>query len=323
MPPLLENTCSITVTNTSQQDAAIVVTDPLPERLAVDPESVIGATLEGNLLTFAGTLAGAVPPLRLAAEPPLYGYVPLSDFGFEPAPCPDDCDDGGFFVTGLDFVYQDIQYDAAIWSVRPEAIYREYRDRGLDVHGADDIFRLDLREVDRVIGYLAAKYRMLTAGEGVVTGAGGVLGIPADVVALTTLNLRAVGEYGTYCGFDVSLQQERLYAMHVLSLSSRVTDASKAMAMAELFKIGGQAAGKKSWEQLEGHAFVRVVHNIARALGKRLTKAKLAQLVPAVGAAVGGGFNAYYTGRVCTAAYHLYRERFLAEKYGLQVSEGG
>ena len=26
--------------------------------------------------------------------------------------------------------------------------------------------------------------------------------------------------------------------------------------------------------------------------------------------------NAYYTDKVCTAAYHLYRERFLARKYG-------
>lgn len=38
-----------------------------------------------------------------------------------------------------------------------------------------------------------------------------------------------------------------------------------------------------------------------------------------MGAAVGGGFNAYYTARVCDAAYYLYRERFLAEKYGPEV----
>jgi hypothetical protein len=43
---------------------------------------------------------------------------------------------------------------------------------------------------------------------------------------------------------------------------------------------------------------------------------KLAQFIPLAGAAVGGGFNAYYTDKVCDAAYHLYRERFLAGKYG-------
>ena len=38
-----------------------------------------------------------------------------------------------------------------------------------------------------------------------------------------------------------------------------------------------------------------------------------------MGSAVGGGFNAYYTARVCDAAYHLYRERFLAQKYGPEI----
>ena len=58
-----------------------------------------------------------------------------------------------------------------------------------------------------------------------------------------------------------------------------------------------------------------------RAVGVRLTKAKLAQVVPAVGAVVGSGFHACYTARVCDAAYCLYRERFLAEKYGDDVIE--
>ena len=39
------------------------------------------------------------------------------------------------------------------------------------------------------------------------------------------------------------------------------------------------------------------------------------------GAAIGGGFNAYFTAKVCDAARYLYRERFLAEKYGPGVIE--
>jgi hypothetical protein len=42
------------------------------------------------------------------------------------------------------------------------------------------------------------------------------------------------------------------------------------------------------------------------------------------GAFVGGGFNAYYTSKVCDAAFFLYRERWLIEKYGAEViSVGG
>lgn len=72
---------------------------------------------------------------------------------------------------------------------------------------------------------------------------------------------------------------------------------------------------------MEQHAFVQLIQQIAKALGIRLTKAKLAQILPGVGAAVGGGFNAYFTDKVCDAAYYLYRERFLAAKYGADEIE--
>lgn len=91
--------------------------------------------------------------------------------------------------------------------------------------------------------------------------------------------------------------------------------------MAQLAKIAQEVAKKKAWKDLEKHAFVKVIQHIAKALGIRLTKAKLAQVIPAAGVLVGGGFNAYYTTKVCDAAYYLYRERFLAEKYGESLIE--
>ena len=48
----------------------------------------------------------------------------------------------------------------------------------------------------------------------------------------------------------------------------------------------------------------------------RLTKGKLAQLIPIAGAVVGAGFNAWYLNEVTHTAYMLYRERFLKERYG-------
>jgi hypothetical protein len=98
-------------------------------------------------------------------------------------------------------------------------------------------------------------------------------------------------------------------------------DAAKGVAMAQLVKIAKEVAKKKAWKDLEKHSFVKIIRHIAKALGIRLTKAKLAQVIPIAGAAVGAGFNAYYTAKVCDAAYNLYRERFLAEKYGADVIE--
>lgn len=211
--------------------------------------------------------------------------------------------------------------DAAQWSVRQEAIYDQFRDAGHALETSADLASLTLEDIDRVVGFLAAKYKGIAAVEGATTGYVGLPGIVVDVPALVTLNLRAIGEYATYYGFDVAMQQERLFAMHVLGLASSPKDAAKQVAMAQLVRIARDVATRKTWAALEEHAFVQVIQQIARAVGVRLTKAKLAQVVPAAGAAVGLGFNAYYTARVCDAAYYLYRERFLAEKYGPDVIE--
>jgi hypothetical protein len=64
-----------------------------------------------------------------------------------------------------------------------------------------------------------------------------------------------------------------------------------------------------------------VIQRISQALTIRLTKAKLAQIIPVLGAGIGAGFNAYYTSNVCDAAFYLYRERFLAQKYGPEILE--
>lgn len=219
--------------------------------------------------------------------------------------------------------------DATQWSVRPDAIFEEYRRFGhLNVATLADIYKLDLFELDRVMGWLDTKYEGIALAEGAAAGSTSVLSpaaalavIPTDVATLLTLNLRAVGEYATYCGFDVSLPQERLFALNVLALGSSSSDSTKQAALAQLVRIARDVALKRSWQNLEGHAAVQAFKRIAQALSIRLTKGKLAQVIPVAGAVIGGGFNAYYTDKVCKAAFYLYRERFLAEKYGADQIE--
>ena len=212
--------------------------------------------------------------------------------------------------------------DLAQWSVRTESIFEEFKKSGYpEIKKIGDVFDLELENVDRVVGWLAAKYKGIALVEGAGAGFVGLPGIPPDIVALITLNLRAIGEYATYYGFDVSRQDERLFAMNILGLASSPTDASKGLALAQLVRIAQDVAKKRAWKNLEQHAFVQLIQQIAKALGIRLTKAKLAQILPGVGAAVGGGFNAYFTDKVCDAAYYLYRERFLAAKYGADEIE--
>ncbi len=230
-------------------------------------------------------------------------------------------------IPGVDWVIEKaigglvgLLNDFAQWTVRPYAIYEEFRDAGFgNIKKSEDIFTLDLEDADRVCGFLAAKYKTLATGEGFVAGVVGLPGIPPDIAALITINQRAIGEYATYYGFDISSQRERLFALNILGLASSPNDAAKQVAMAQLVRISQDVARKRVWKDLEKHSLVKIIQIIARSLGIRLTKAKLAQVVPVAGAVIGGGFNAYYTTKVCDAAFYLYRERFLAEKYGEDV----
>lgn len=215
-----------------------------------------------------------------------------------------------------------VSNDLAQWTVRPGAIFKEFRDAGHNhISDITHVQSLQLKEVDKVIGWLGAKYKGVALMEGASTGAAGLPGIPIDIVSLITLNFRAIGEFATYCGFDISTQHERLFVMNILALASSPSDASKELALAQLVRIAKDVAKRKAWRDLENHAFVVIIQNIAKALGIRLTKAKLAQFIPIFGGVVGAGFNVYYTSRVCDAAYFLYRERFLARKYGDWVIE--
>lgn len=203
-----------------------------------------------------------------------------------------------------------------------KAILKEFKSiTGEEVNSQKDFIKYDLEIIDKAIGLLSVKYKSLTAGEGAITGVAGLPGIPADVVALISLNLRAIGEYCVYCGFNPRSQHEKLFMMNLLALSSSHSDKSKVIAMSQLVKIAKEVAKKKTWKELEKHAFVKIIQQIAKAVGIRLTKAKLAQIIPAVGAIVGGGFNYYFTSKVTDAAFYLYRERFLAEKYGEDIIE--
>lgn len=235
-------------------------------------------------------------------------------------------------IPGVEFVIEKalggvlrVLNDGAAATVRPHAIFAEFQP---PVQSLEEIHGLDLERVDRAIGFLAAKYKSVALVEGAAAGgmgtvnpAAGAAAIAADIPALLSLNLRAVGEYATYYGFDITRQEERLFALNVLGLASSPTDASKAVAMAQLVKIAKEVAQRKTWKELERHVFVQIVQRIAKALSIRLTKAKLAQITPAAGAFIGGGFNAWYTSEVCDAAYFLYRERFLARKYGADIIE--
>ena len=221
-------------------------------------------------------------------------------------------------MAGLLQVTNEITQDS-VWA---DAIHEEYRQSGHPVRHPAHIRRLDLADVDRVMAGLGHKYRALAAVEGAATGFAGASGIVPDLVALVALNLRAAGEHAAYCGFDVAEPAERLFALRILDHVSRSDSKAADVAMTPVLSVVTRVAKSQSKNAMEQAGMSRAIENLVKKLGLHLSEAKLAQAVPVTGAVIGSAFNTYYTDQVCRAAYHLYRERFLFEKYGPEVLAG-
>jgi subtilisin family serine protease len=110
--------CTITIENTSFDEATVSLFDKTPPGLPLVEGSVVGADQNGAAsLSFDGTLFGAGAPVVDVTPGALFGYLPLSAFGIAPFPCPSNCDDGGLVITGLNIDYLGQHYTSAIWSV--------------------------------------------------------------------------------------------------------------------------------------------------------------------------------------------------------------
>ena len=218
--------------------------------------------------------------------------------------------------------------DAANWTLDVQDTIEAYRNAsdsdGADVKKLADIQSLPISVIDNNVKLLKSKYVALTSAQGVTTGMVGWAGIPADVVGLITANLRAISEYATYYGFDMSAKQEQVFAMSLLGLATSTSGDERQAALDDTFSVVSGDTSKNdslksdgkdpetlALNQINEEVMSRVLRQTATKVATNLVKTKAAQIIPAVGAVVAGGVNASYTASVCEAAYQCYRQRFL------------
>lgn len=231
---------------------------------------------------------------------------------------------------------------AAIATVRDKAIVDAFRKAGHNVSEIEDIGELELRAIDKVKPNLALWY----TGAGILEGAGSgflvsggqivaarkaihgagakaapgiatVLGVMVgDAAAVLVGANRAVAHVAAYYGYDLDRPDERLYALGVLSVGT-AAGAGKTAAYVELNKLVQMLARDATWAQLRQNVITGVVEKVFARLGYRLTQRKLGQAVPILGIGFGAVANAKVMTSVINNAEHLYRERFLRDRYGI------
>ena len=211
-------------------------------------------------------------------------------------------------ITGVVRVTNEIAQDTVSW----RGVLERFRASGHDITSIADVRNLEMEAINAALRGIQVRYQSMTGAQGAAAGLAGLAGLLPDLLGLIGFNLRAAGETATCCGFDLSREQEREYALFTLCVAARTdesiqSDAAAAIARHHTRQTAEQLAVKGS------------MYGLARALGQRLISLKAAQFLPVAGMVVGGGSNAWYTARVCETARHLYRERLIYRRHPAEI----
>lgn len=146
-------------------------------------------------------------------------------------------------------------------------------------------------------------YRNTAAAEGAITGAGGILLGLADFPLWLTLKMKMLFEIAALYGFDTSRYQERVYMLHIFELCF-----SSQVHRNKIFEI------LANWDEHEKTLPSDINDFNWRSFQQEyrdyIDIAKLLQLIPGIGAAVGALVNHRLTTKLGETAMNAYRMRW-------------
>ncbi|WP_248960897.1 EcsC family protein [Sphaerisporangium perillae] len=227
-----------------------------------------------------------------------------------------------------------LTFQPALASVRASRVVQQFASRHPGVTRLEDVRKLDLEACDKMLpprfGYTVvaavqggSTALAVTGAEvsstvsGGVTAGVAVAALATDVIASLALMGRSIGVVAARYGYDVTLPEEELFALGVLSLGTASSLGGKTTAMASLSRLTQKMMRHATWAQLKEHTLVSVIDAVYKALGFKLTKQKLAEVVPLAGVGFNAVLSAEMTDRTFRRAKAVYRLRFLSEKYGI------
>jgi len=161
---------------------------------------------------------------------------------------------------------------------------------------------LELREtrVEEKIKF----YRTTAAVEGGITGAGGILMGLADFPLLIAIKIKLLYEIASVYGFDITDYRERLYVLHIfeLAFSSHQHRRDVYLKMEDWDKRKHQLP--EDINQFDWRKFQQEYRDY-------IDLAKMAQLIPVIGAPVGVWVNYRLLKKLGTTAMNAYRMRLM------------
>ncbi|MCY8823501.1 EcsC family protein [Bacillus atrophaeus] len=165
-----------------------------------------------------------------------------------------------------------------------------------------DTSSLSVREKDKLGKKTIASYQKMAAAEGIGTGAGGIMLGVADFPLLLSIKMKCLFTLSSIYGFDVKDRDERLYLLLIFQLAFSSDEHRKKVFSA-----------LENWETVKEDIDWRVFQQEYR---DYIDVVKLFQLLPGIGAAVGGIANYKLLAQLGETARHVFHLRLLKETAG-------
>ena len=169
---------------------------------------------------------------------------------------------------------------------------------------ADTLVNASLQEREEAVQKKIDWYRKTAAVEGGITGAGGILLGLADFPILISLKMKLLFDIAVLYGMDVHDYRERVYLLHIFELAFSSDEHRKRI----YFKIS-------DWEEKRKHLPQDINAFDWRTFQQEyrdyIDLAKMAQLVPIIGAPVGVLVNYRLIKKLGITAMNAYRMRLI------------
>lgn len=149
-------------------------------------------------------------------------------------------------------------------------------------------------------------YKKTAAAEGGITGAGGLLLAFADFPLLIGIKMKMLFDIARQYGFDTSLYKERVYLLHIFQLAFSSQQHTQAVYKQMQNWKEKEAALPDDINQFDWRNFQQEYRDY-------IDLAKMAQLIPVIGAAVGLVVNYRLLKKLGKTAMNAYRMRLEEE----------
>jgi EcsC protein family len=235
----------------------------------------------------------------------------------------------GFVFKPVGWVLQTIVPPAAIegalrsadWIAR-QSIFQDWILAKARIDNIDDLKHQRLRQLDALADSFHRWQVGYAVAEGAAAGAVGLPGLAIDIPSLVTLTLRTVRGIGVCYGFNADTEAEREFVLAVVAAAGANSIAEKNAALlllrqleVTLLRQTFKAMAAKAAEQtLSKEAAIIALRDLARQLGLNLTKRKMLQALPFLGASIGAAVNWKFMDDVAWAARRSYQERWLQDR---------